>query len=171
MTSRSFLAPLLCAAALAAACKPAMNDEQRRAGAQAHADSAKAAIRAGWESWVRYTNAAQPESLATLFAANGMIIPPDVKPATGPDSIVARYRTLIAPGGRLTITSENTSVVEDMAVDRGGWTYIIPAQGRAPELRLAGNYLAHWHRDNGQWKVAETIWNNDSMTRPPMPRS
>lgn len=96
-------------------------------------------------------------------------MPPDLPGATGHDSITARLRPLVVPGGTLTITSRNVSVHGPIAVDRGVWTYTAPAQGRSPAVNLGGKYLAHWHRMDSGWRIAENIWNNDSPAPPAPP--
>jgi ketosteroid isomerase-like protein len=157
-------------AATAAACKPAETPEQRQTRMAAQADSARTAIQAGIASWVRYTNQNHPDSIATLFRPDGVVMPPDVPGATGKDSISARMRAGSIPGGTLSITSVNISVSDPIAVDRGVWSYALPAMGRTPAITLGGKYLSHWHHgSDAGWRVAEITWNNDSMLRPPMP--
>jgi ketosteroid isomerase-like protein len=159
---------LLFVAVLFYGCKAAETPEQIAAREQAAADSAKAAVADGTARWVRFVNAGQPDSVASLFTADGVMMPPDVPGATGHDSITARNRTLIIPGGTLSITGQNTSVHGPIAVERGVWSYTAPAQGRTPAINLGGKYLAHWHKTDAGWLIAENIWNNDSPA-PPMP--
>ena len=151
-----------------AACQQGETPEQKEMHTQAVMDSAKTAIRAGNAAWMRYTNTNHPDSIPTLMTATAVLMPPDVKGATGNDSIVARYRPLVLPGGTLTTMSVNLSVADPIAVDRGTWTYTAPAGGGRPAMNLAGKYMSHWHHEGGKWLIAETIWNNDAPM-PPMP--
>ncbi len=150
-------------AAVALACQPpAESPEQAAAAEQAHADSARAAIEAGNAQYLRHINAGHADSAAMLFTADGMIMPPDVPGTAGTDSIAARFKTTLVPGGVLTLTRQNLSVSGDMALARGTWAYAAPAQGNTPAINLSGKYLEHWHFTGGQWKIAEDIWNNDA---------
>jgi len=56
-----------------------------------------------------------------------------------------------------------------LAIERGTWTYAIPAQGKTPAMNVAGKFLVHWRKVDGQWLFAEDIWNNDAPMAPPPP--
>lgn len=162
--------PLVLALCCLAACQPAPESpEAAAAREQAAADSARAAIAENNARFVRYSNAGQADSMGTLFAPDGVMMPPDMPMSVGRDSIVARLATMTVPGGVLTLTSQNLSVSGDMALARGTWTYVAPAQGGNPAVDLKGKYLEHWHRIGGQWLMVEDIWNNDAPAPPPPP--
>lgn len=162
------LSMALLAAAVLAACKQGESPEAMQARMAAQSDSAKAAMADSRTAWMRYTNQNHPDSIAALFMEDGTVLPPDVPGATGHDSIVARMRTLVIPGGTLTITSRNTGVSDPIALDRGTYTYVAAAQGRMPAVNITGKYIVHYHHVGGGWKIAEAIWNSDAPV-PPMP--
>jgi ketosteroid isomerase-like protein len=157
---------LFFAAVFFVGCKAAETPEQMAAREAAEADSAKTAILAMDAEWSRLANAGQPDSIVPLFVPEGVMMPPDLPGAKGLDSIMVRMRQVTIPGGTLTITSQNISVHGPIAVDRGVYTYTAPAQGRNPALNLAGKYLAHLHKTDAGWRIAENIWNTDA----PAPR-
>jgi ketosteroid isomerase-like protein len=159
---------LLLASVLLVGCNRGETPEAMAARETAEADSARTEILANNARWVGFVNASQPESLATLFMAGGMVMPPDVPSASG-DSLVPRLRGAMIPGGTLTITSQNVSVHGPIAVDRGVFTYSAPAQGRTPGMTLTGKYLAHLHKVDGRWLIAENTWNTDAPTPPAAP--
>ena len=158
----------LLAAVLLSACQ--QTPEQQTTGTQAETDSARSAITDGNARWVRWVNQNQPDSLASLYVPNGVVMPPDLPRATGRDSIVARLRPLVIPGGTLSMTSENVSVNGPIAIASGVWSYTAPAQGGNPAVNLRGKYMEHWHNVDGQWLMAENIWNTDAPAPPPAPR-
>jgi ketosteroid isomerase-like protein len=160
----------LLAAVLLSACQQRETSEPPATGTQAETDLARSAIAEGNARWVRWVNQNQPDSLATLYVPNGVVMPPDVRSATGRDSIAARVRPLVIPGGTLSITSENLSVSGPIAVSRGVFSYTAPAQGGNPAVNLRGKYLEHWHNVDGQWLIAENIWNSDAPMPQPTPR-
>jgi ketosteroid isomerase-like protein len=145
-----------------AACQKAETPEQTASRMQAETDSARTAIAAQNARFVRYVNANQADSLALLYPADGVILQPDMPAATGRDSIKARYAALFAPGGVMTLTTVALTANGPVAIERGTWTYMIPAQGKTPAMHLAGKSLVHWHKVNGQWMFAEDMWNNDA---------
>lgn len=162
---------MLVAALFLSACQQREAPEQQTASEQADTASVRAAVMDGNARWVRWVNQNQPDSLASLYVPNGVVMPPDLPGATGRDSITARLRPLIIPGGTLAITVENVSVGGPLAVARGAWTYTAPAQGRAPAVNLRGKYMEHWRRVDDRWLIAENIWNSDVPPAPPAPRA
>ena len=159
---------LVFAAVVLIGCTAAETPQQVAAREQADADSARAAIAAGNARWARYVNANQPDSLAALYTPEGKVMPPDVPGATGRDSITARLRPLVVPGATLTINSSNVAVHGPIAVESGTYTFAVPAQGRTPAVTVVGKYLAHYHKTDAGWLIAENIWNNDAPA-PPAP--
>lgn len=156
---------LLLTAVVLSACERA----ESPATAEAETESARSAIADANARWVRYVNQGQPDSLATLFVDDGVVMPPNAPAATGKDSIAARVRPFVIPGGTLSITSENVSVSGSIAVSRGSFTYTAPAQGVNPAVDARGKYLEHWRKVNGQWLLAENIWNEDTPMPPGPP--
>ena len=161
--------PLMLASIVLVGCKAAETPQQMATREQAEADSARTAITEGNTRWARYANASQLDSIAGMYTPEGVMMPPDVPGATGRDSIIARLRPLVIPGGTLTITNQNVSLHGPVAVDRGVFTYAVPAQGGNPAVTVRGKYLAHWHKMDGGWRIAENIWNNDAPAPPPPP--
>ncbi len=158
----------LLAVGILAACKQGESPEAMQARTAAVADSAKAAINAGREAWMRFTNQNHSDSIQTLFVSGGLMMPPDAPAAMGSDSISARLRTLTIPGGTLTITSKNIEVSDPIAIDHDVYTYSAPAQGRMPAMNITGKALVHYHHVGNAWKIAEILWNSDAPV-PPMP--
>lgn len=160
---------LLFATALLIGCKAAETPEQMATRQAAETDSARTAIAAGTAKWAAFATAGQPDSIAALYTTDGVMMPPDAPGATGHDSILARLRPLIIPGATLTITGQNVSVSGTLAVERGVYAYAIPAMGRTPAMNVTGKYLAHWHKMDGHWMLAENTWNTDAPAPPAPP--
>jgi ketosteroid isomerase-like protein len=160
---------LAVAAVTLTACQKAETPEQAATRMRAEADAAAPAIAAQNARWMRYANANQVDSILELYTPNAVLLPPDMPAATGRDSMRARLAATMAPGGIVTLTTVSLAANGTIAIERGNWTYVVPAQGRTPAMHLAGKYLVHWHNVNGQWLFAEDIWNNDAPTPPPPP--
>jgi len=163
----------LAAAVALAACQKAETPEQAASRMQAETDSARTAIAAQNARYVRYANANQVDSVLALYTPDAVLLPPDMPAAIGRDSMRARYAAIIAPGGIVALTPANLTVNGPIAIERGNWTYVVPAQGKTPAMHLAGKYLVHWHNVDGQWLFAEDMWNSDAPMppAPPAPRS
>jgi len=163
------IAALALAAVVLAGCGRLETPEQQAARMQAETDSAHAAVAEGNARWARYVTAGQIDSLGLLFVADGVAMPPNVPGATGRDSIVARLRPFLIPGGTLTLTNQSFAAHGPIAVARGIFAYTAPAQGRTPAVDVRGKYLEHWHKTDAGWLLAETTWNTDAPTPPPPP--
>jgi len=154
-------------AAFLGACQSSPGSDQ--ASVEQQGEAARTAIAEINARWMRYVHEGKPDSIATLYTADGIAMPPDVPAATGADSIAARLRALIVPGGTLTITSQDVAVSGSTAVSRGVWTYVGPAQGGSPALNLKGKYMEHLRNVNGQWLITQNIWNTDAPAPRPQP--
>lgn len=151
-----------------AACQAAETPEQMAARMQAEADSARTAIAAANAAYDRYFNGHMADSLAGLFADDGVMMAPGAPAVMGRDSIQAVMTRMPGPpGSTLALTTTEVSANGPLALERGTYTFDVPAQGRTPAVRLAGKYLVHWHKTNGQWLIAAQIWNDDAP--PPAP--
>jgi ketosteroid isomerase-like protein len=159
----------LAAAVVLVACQKAETPEQSASRMQAEADSARPAIEAQNARWTRYANAGQVDSVLDLYTRDAVLLPPDLPAATGRDSMGARLRAVTVSGGVLTLTTAGLAVNGPVAIERGTWRYAVPAQGKTPATNLVGKYLVHWSKVNGQWLLAEDMWNNDAPTAPPPP--
>jgi len=153
---------LAVATATLVACQKAESPEQAASRMQAEADSARPAIAAQNARWMRYANANQVDSIIDLYTPNAVLLPPDMPAATGRDSMLARLAATMAPGGIVMLATASLAVNGPMAIERGNWTFAVPAQGATPAMNLAGKYLVHWQKVNGEWLFAEDIWNNDA---------
>jgi uncharacterized protein (TIGR02246 family) len=156
----------IAALALAACAKPETAD-QMAARMQAESDSARTAIEAINVQYARYLTGNLPDSIAMLFTDNGVMMPTGGKAVTGRDSIRAAMTAMpLPPGATLTMRTAEVSANGPIAIERGTYTFAMAAQGRTPAVSLPGKYLVHWHKVNGEWKMAADIWNEDA---PPPP--
>jgi uncharacterized protein (TIGR02246 family) len=156
------LSTLLALTALAA-CRQAETPEQMAARLAAESDSAKAAVDAINVNYARWMNANAADSVASLFAEDGVLMPPGAPVVAGREAI----RTYMAanpmpPGSNMSFTAVDVAANGPMAVERGTYTFTMPAMGRTPATTTNGKYLVHWHRIGGAWLQAATIWSDDA---------
>ena len=159
----------LATAALAlAACKPAATPPPDTSAA------AKAAIDAADARWATLTASAHADSLADLYTADAVVMPPNMATVHGRDAIRAFFAEVNSmPGTTIAVRAESVWGSGPAAVELGRWTYAWPAGAtRPPGVPPAdsGKYLVRWVQENGQWRMAQDIWNSDlPLPTPPAP--
>ena len=164
MRPKSLLAVLF---TLAFACKPADTST-----------SAKQAIDAANAQWPRLTSTGHADSLAEFYAADAVIMPPNMATMRGKDAIKTFFATLntMNPKPTLTLHAERVVGSGGMAVETGRWLWTNPPGATLPPGMPAadsGKYIVRWEQQNGKWVMVEDIWNSDAplptMAPPPPP--
>ncbi|HKE88815.1 MAG TPA: DUF4440 domain-containing protein [Gemmatimonadales bacterium] len=151
------------AATMLAACKPAGTPPPDNSAA------AKAAIDAANASWARLTSTGHADSIADLYTANALMMPPNMATVRGRDSIRAFFAVMNTMKGTLAITSTSVWASHDAATEVGRWTYTWAAGATRPAGMPAvdsGKYMARWVQDNGKWLTSQDIWNSDLPAMP-----
>ena len=156
------LVPLL---AVALACQPADTTA-----------SAKQAIDAANDQWPRLTSTGHADSIAEFYAADAVIMPPNMATMKGKDAIKAFFATMntMDPKPILTLHADAVHGTGVMAMERGRWHWAYPAGAKLPAGMPAadsGKYVVHWMQENGKWVMVDDVWNSDSPlpTAPPPP--
>lgn len=161
--------PLIVAAvALCSACQPvstAEYDSNAIARRSAEAHEAIDAINARYQRFVAENMA---DSVAALFAEDGVMMPPNAPAVTGRAAIRDYLASGPTPAGTtVTFTALEVHAVGPMAVERGSYVFAMPAMGTAPPMAIHGKYLVHWRMVDGTWLQASTSWSDDAPWTPP----
>ena len=128
---------------------------------------AKQAIDAANASWARLTAAGHADSLAQYYHPNAVILPPNMPPVHGRDSIRAFFavlNTMSSPPPVLTVRAESVWASGPKAVELGRWHFAWPAAAKRPPGAPAvdsGKYIVRWVKDSTRWLMAQDIWNSD----------
>jgi len=133
--------------------------------------SAKTAIDAVNAQWPRLTSTGHADSIAEFYAADAVIMPPNMATMKGKEAIRTFFATLntMDPKPTLTLRADAVHGAGGMAMERGRWTWTFPAGAKLPPGMAAvdsGKYIVHWMQQNGKWVIVDDIWNSDT---PPMP--
>ena len=150
------LVPLLAAAL---ACRPAAPPDTSA--------TAKQAIDAANATWPRLTAAGHADSIADFYHQSAVLLPPNMAPVRGRDSIRAFFgvlNTMSSPPPVLTLRAESVWASGPMAVEQGRWHFAWPAGEKRPPGAPAvdsGKYVVRWVKENGRWLMAQDIWNSD----------
>jgi uncharacterized protein (TIGR02246 family) len=124
-----------------------------RGSAPAEAGS-RQAIEAAVQRYVDASNQGDADALASLYADDAMLLPPDHEPVRGRDAIGDFWRQGTDEG--LEVTTLAVEVEGDLGYLVG--RYHLPATGEEPAD--SGKYVMCLKRQrNGAWKLTADIWN------------
>ena len=151
-----------------AACKPAATPPPDTSAA------AKAAIDAANATWPRLTSTGHADSIADLYTADAVVMPPNMATIHGRDSIRAFFAVINTMAGvTLALRAESVWASGPAAIEMGRWNWSWAAGVTPPPGMPAadsGKYLVRWVEENGQWRMAQDIWNSDlPLPTPPAP--
>ena len=129
--------------------------------------NAKMAIDAANAQWPRLTSTGHADSIAEFYAADAVIMPPNMRSTKGRTAIKAFFAVIntIDPRPTLTLHSEHVLGTGASAVETGRYTWVFPAGAKLPPGTPAvdsGKYIVRWEQRNGKWLMVEDIWNSDA---------
>ena len=135
---------------------------QGNAAAAADAGAEEQVIRGQVDRWLQLVKAKDAAAIATLYAEDGAVMPPNGPIGKGRDAIQKTWAGMMqTPGFDLTFTPEQIIVSSsgDMALDRGTYKLAV-APGGKPQTDT-GKYVVVWRKVGGEWKAAADIFNSD----------
>jgi uncharacterized protein (TIGR02246 family) len=157
---------LSAAALLLPACqageKPANNTVEANGPATVDTGADEQAIRGQVDRWLQLVKAKDAAAIATLYAEDGAVMPPNGPIGKGHAAIQKTWASMMqTPGFDLTFVPEQIIVSSsgDMALDRGTYKLAI-APGGKPQTDT-GKYVVVWRKIGGEWKAAADIFNSD----------
>src|SRR5438477_6387964 len=118
--------------------------------------SAKQAIDAANAQWPRLTSTGHADSIAEFYAADAVIMPPNMGTMKGKDAIRTFFATLntMDPKPILTLRAEAVHGAGEMAMERGRWHWAYAAGAKlAPGVPAvdSGKYIVHRMQQHGKW--------------------
>jgi ketosteroid isomerase-like protein len=152
---------------VAFACKPAAPADNTAA--------ARAAIDAANTSWARLSAAGHADSLADLYHANAVLLPPDMKALSGSPAVRMYFtamNSLSSPPPVLALRADSVWSAGPWALEQGRWSFTFPAGAKVPPGAFpmdSGKYMARWVQENGKWLIVQDIWNSDLAYVPALP--
>lgn len=147
----------------AVACATAETPEVRAARMTTETADAKTAIDAINVRYAQFMNGNMADSLAALFAEDGVVMPPNMPAVSGRAAIQAWFAANpMPPGSQVSFTATDVQRSGDIVVERGTSSFTMPAAGNTPAMSMPGKYLVHWHWVDGKWLQKSTIWSDDA---------
>lgn len=120
------------------------------------------AIRAQVDRWHQLMKAKDAAGIATLYTADGVVMPPNHPIGQGTEVLQKTWSELLAiPGFELKIMPQQIIVASagDMALDRGAYQLTVAPGGKAQTD--TGKYVVVWRKVDGKWRAAADIFNSD----------
>lgn len=157
-----------------AACQPAETPQQMQARIDAES-AAFAEFASGvakrWEGWEA---AGQADSIANMYMEQGREMPPNGPAFVGRDAIRANAAQQLSMGKiTIHITSETAVANGALGINRGSYDFTFVANKGMENMGIppadSGKYLMHWHKVNGNWQIAELIYNSNLPLPTPAP--
>jgi len=157
-----------------AACQPAETPEQTQARMDQETAELKEYAMSVEQRWEAWEAAGQADSFPTVFMEQGREMPPNGKAAVG-RAAIREFHAQQASMGKFTsqITQESVMANGPLGVDRGTYTFTFTPNKGMENMGVppadTGKYLVHWHKVNGNWQIAELIYNSDLPLPAPAP--
>jgi ketosteroid isomerase-like protein len=120
------------------------------------------AIRAHLAAFNEHLRTGNDSALAAFYGPDGALFPPNEAKVTGRENIRRYWAGLKEVNATLVITpaSLTFSDMADLAVEDGTWVMEISGPPAGP-MKDDGKYVAIWRRYDGEWRVAQDIWNSN----------
>lgn len=122
------------------------------------------AIAAGTAAWHEALNSGDVAAVVALYTDDTRILPPNAAMGQGSDAVSASFGELIDAGLTARLDTIEITSAGDIGYHVG--TYALSA----PDGTVVdqGKFMESWRQVNGEWKIANDIWNSDS---PPAPET
>jgi ketosteroid isomerase-like protein len=166
---------LAAGALLLAACAPKPETpEQTAARLKAESDSARVAIEAQDARYVKFTAAAQPDSVASLYAEDAVLYAKDMPAVRGRAAIASQWRTWVAAGSyAYKVTTFSVEASGPLAVETGRSDVTFTPGPNAPRGTKAATfsviYVTTWRKTGDRWLISNDIGTSDQPA-PPAPK-
>lgn len=164
---------LCAAAALLVACSSHETPQQAQARMEKESQAFTAVASSTAKRYAGWVGAGQSDSIAGIFTEQGREMPPNEPEVVGRVAIeVYESRNAATFASKLGIHGESYMASGPLGVERGSYTFEGKTKPGAPKGMPAmvndeGKYLIHWHNVNGQWKMADMMWNSNRSLKPP----
>jgi len=158
----------LCAPAiLLVACQSHETPQQAQARMQKESEAFTTVAASTAKRYSSWMAAGQADSIANIFTEQGREMPPN-EPAVVGRAAIKMYETRNATtfSQKIAINGESYMASGPLGVERGSYIFEGKAKPGAPKglpatVKDEGKYLVHWHNVNGQWLMADMIWNSN----------
>ena len=136
--------------------------QPRAAGAaNAPLSRAETAVRKISRDWAQACNTKQLDDLVELYAADAVVLRPNLPPVRGTAALRELFFAILDAGlGEVEFEPLRVDMFGEVACEAGRCKMLVPvAMGKRREER--GKYLMVYNRQNGEWKITADSWSSD----------
>jgi ketosteroid isomerase-like protein len=105
------------------------------------------------------------DAVAAVYADDAIEMPPNEPAVAGKSAVADKYASFFEQGvgaDAFTVTSVEIDGMEDVAFDRGTWSWTGTPPGMSEPMTDSGKYMAIARRqEDGAWLWTAVIWNSD----------
>ncbi len=122
---------------------------------------AETAVRKVAQDWVLACNTKQLDDMVSLYAADAVLLRPNVPALRGTAAIREFFFSILDAGlGEVELDSIRTEAIGDVAYEAGRCQMLVPVSvNQRREER--GKYLMILARQSGEWKILADLWATD----------
>jgi ketosteroid isomerase-like protein len=141
------------------------------AGAPVGISRTEAALRKMTQDWVQACNTKHLDDLLEFYAADALVLRPNVPPVRGAAAIREFFFGALEAGlGEVELEPLRVELLGDVAYEAGRCKMLVPvAMGKRREER--GKYMIMFSRQNGEWKAVADTWSSDLSIAGPDPNA
>src|SRR5260370_26597467 len=119
------------------------------------------------DQWVKAAKAADWAKLASLYATDGTLMPPNAPTVAGRDKIQA-WMAAFPKLQDIKLAPQQIEGRGDLAYVRGTYTLTLAPQGNAPAISDNGKYLEIYKKQpDGKWTIVHVMFSSDAPAAPP----
>jgi len=162
--------PVPAAAAAGGVARPAFQARVSAGGKDAPLSRAETAVRKISRDWAQACNTKQLDDLVDLYAADAVVLRPNLPPVRGTAALRELFFAILDAGlGEVEFEPLRVDMFGEVACEAGRCKMLVPvAMGKRREER--GKYLMVYNRQNGEWKITADSWSSDlSLPASPQP--
>ncbi len=139
-------------------------------GEQADAESAQASMAEADEAaleqiradYVTHYNMHHPDVVAAMYTDSAVGLWADGRIDENRADILAGLTEAMAGSPTLGLTTGETMIFGDHAITRGAYNVSMTPEGAPAPVTMTGNYMTHFVRQNGEWKINWVTSNSDA---------
>ena len=133
-------------------------------------DADRATARQIDSAFAAATNAGSVEGMMAGYAADAMVMPPNMPMARGTDQIRSLWTGMTSQKGTLQLIQETADGAGDFMYTTGRYRYQMPPAGTSAGAAEDGKYLLVYRRGaDGKWMVVADTWSPNAAPAAPAP--
>jgi uncharacterized protein (TIGR02246 family) len=119
-----------------------------------------AEVRATVQRIIAADNARDLEAAVACYTEDAQWLPPDTEPIVGRAELRISYTSMFeAWAPSMTAASEETWILDDVAVDRGRTSGLLVSRSGGVTRKVDDKYMMVLRREDGVWRIARLMWN------------